>query len=95
MDEEAGGAIVNIDLSKVELNLNQIVKSLAPDSKKIVRDCAITLYTNTNFEMNEKSPIQIAHECVNRAIIMGRELKLQGLIDDLEVSNVIESPEQE
>jgi len=71
--EGEGNATVNIDL-------NPLVAALKKDDKQLVRDCAITLYTNTNFDHNEKSNFQIAQESVDRAVIMISELKKRGII---------------
>lgn len=81
MGEEAGETVINIDLSKVENKLEEISKSLTSDTKKIVRDCAITLFTNINFENINESPIQIAKNCIMRALILAKELKEQNLLD--------------
>lgn len=81
MDEEGGGAVVNIDLAPVVAKLDDVAKSLTPDTKKIIRDCAITLFTNTNFELSSNSPVQIAKDCITRAMIMAKELKEQKIID--------------
>ena len=82
MDEEASGqTTVNIDLSIVNDKLSEITNLLSTDNKAIIRDCALTLYTNTNFYNNEDSPIKIAKDCVARALIIAKELQSQGLLD--------------
>ena len=80
---EAGAAqvTVNFDLDSLNNKLDDVVKSLSKDNKAIIRDCAITLFTNTNFDNNSKNPHQIAGDCVNRALILAQVLKNENLID--------------
>lgn len=73
MEDTTTGQNVVLDFSKIEISLNV-------NDKQLVRDCAITLYTNTNFDQNEKSSFQIAQESVDRAVIMISELKKRGII---------------
>ena len=86
MGEEitGGGAAtqvtVNFDIDSLNDKLDDLIKSLTPDNKKIIRDCALTLYTNTNFESSSKSPIIIAKECVDRALILAKELQNRNLL---------------
>lgn len=80
MGEENGStsAVVNIDLSGVieKLDLLKISKNA------IIRNIAITLYTNTNFDTTNKSPIQIADECIAKALIMAKALNDKNLLID-------------
>ena len=47
-------------------------------NKQLIIDCAIKLYANSDF--SEKSPIHIAHECIDRSIVLISELKNQNII---------------
>lgn len=87
MDEESGGTIapvINnyIDFSTINNYLEGISSALNPTNKTIIRNCAISLFVNTNFEYTKKSSVQIAKECVERALIMAKELKNQNLLAD-------------
>lgn len=78
-----GGAAqvtINFDINSLNNKLDDLIKSLTPDNKKIIRDCALTLYTNTNFESSNKSPIFIAKDCVDRALILAKELQNRNLL---------------
>jgi hypothetical protein len=81
---EEGGATnvsVNFDISSLNNKLDEIKQTLSSDTKAIVRDCAITLFTNTNFYNNDESPIAIAKKCIDRALIIAKELQSQNLLD--------------
>lgn len=87
MDEEIndGSAVApvvnnNIDFSEVNTYLEGISTALTPTNKTIIRNCALTLFANTIFDNNRKSPIQIAKECVDRAFIIANELESRNLL---------------
>jgi hypothetical protein len=78
----AGATVVNnIDFTEVNEQLKKIAESLTQSSKAIIRDCAITLYTNTNFSATGASPIQVAKQCIANALILAKELQNQNLLD--------------
>ena len=78
---DTGGGGVNIDTSGIVSSLNKVAEALTPANKTIIRDCAIRLFSNTNFDNNSKSPIQIAKDCVSRALILAKEMQSQGLLE--------------
>jgi hypothetical protein len=80
--DNVANVTVNFDIDSLNNKLDEIKKTLSNDSKAIIRDCAITLYTNTNFDNNTLSPIVIAKKCVERALIMANELKNQNLLPE-------------
>ena len=89
MEEESGGGAAvapvvnnNIDFNEVNTYLEGISTALTPTNKTIIRNCALTLFANTNFDYNKKSPIQIAKECVDRAFIIANELKSRNLLSE-------------
>ena len=78
----AGATVVNnIDFTEVNEQLKKISESLTQSSKAIIRDCAITLYTYTNFSATGASPIQVAKQCIANALILAKELQNQNLLD--------------
>lgn len=62
-----------------------VIKSLPPlqisngeySYNALVQQCALLLFTNTNFKMDNSSPKLIASECVNKAKILADELGLK------------------
>jgi len=83
MGEEAAGlgsVTVNFDINALNSKLDEIIGALSGDEKTLVKQCAMQLYANTNFDMSDKSPIQIARACIDRAIIIVNELKNQKII---------------
>ena len=78
----AASTSVNIDFKEINEYLKGIGTALTPTNKTIIRNCALTLFTNTNFDSNQKSPIQIAKECVDRALIIANELQKRNLLVD-------------
>ena len=87
MGEEIESGVVpivnnNIDFSAVNDHLEEISNALTPSNKTIIRNCALTLYANTNFDNNVKSPVHIAKECIDRALIIANELKDRNLLVD-------------
>ena len=75
------GVVVNIDLSTINQKLEEINKSLSVDTKNLIKNCAVTLFTNTNFDVIDRSPVQVAKDCIARALIMAKELQNQGIIE--------------
>ena len=51
------------------------------ERRNIIRDCAIALFTNTNFDTDKRSTIVIAKECVAKALLMTKEIKDQKIIE--------------
>lgn len=51
-------------------------------NKSLVIDCAMKLYSNYNFEREDRneSPLQIAKKSISRALILVSELQKQKLI---------------
>ena len=72
-EDTTRGQNVIIDHSKLSTSFNK-------SDKQLIRDCAITLYTNANFDQTEKSNFQIARECIDRAVIIVSELKKSKVI---------------
>ena len=76
MGEEGGGAatgvtvVNNIDLSTVESELKNLSKVLSGDEKTMIKNIAITLYCNINFDEAKKSAYQLANDSIGRAIIL-------------------------
>ena len=71
MGEEAGaGAVVNIDLSGTEAALSKIADTLSGDEKKMLKDIAIRLYANSDFDHTSKSASQLADIAIERAMIL-------------------------
>lgn len=67
---EEGGAVVNIDMSGVEAALNKIADALAGDPEKMLKDIAIRLYANSDFDHTSKSASQLADAAIERAKIL-------------------------
>jgi len=86
MDPSGGGSsaapVINIDFKEINSYLEGISNAIKPNNKAIIRNCALTLFTNTNFDSSSKSPMQIAKECVARAIIIANELESKNLLSD-------------
>jgi len=64
--EGEGGAVVNIDMSPVE----EIAKLLKGDPESMLKDIAIRLYANSDFDHTSKSASQIADACIERAKVL-------------------------
>ena len=77
----SGGAAA-VDLTELVGELKNIEKGLSKSSKNIIRDIAIKLYTNTNFSASAYSPIIIAQQCVQNAMILGKVLQDSNLLDN-------------
>jgi hypothetical protein len=76
MGENAGGggAVVNIDLTEISQKLDEIAKVLAGDPKKLVKEIAIKLYANSEFDKSGKSAVQLADAAIERAKILVTKL---------------------
>ena len=74
-EKEEGAAtgvtvVNNIDLSTVESELKNLNKVLSGDEKTMIKNIAITLYCNINFDEANKSAYQLAKDSIGRAIIL-------------------------
>lgn len=72
----AGGAggVSQIDLTETNQKLDEIVKALAGDPKKLVKEIAIKLYANSEFDKSGKSAAQLADAAIERAKILVAKL---------------------
>ena len=73
-DVGGGGTVVNIDLTEVSQKLDEIVKALAGDHKNLVKEIAIRLYANSEFDRSGKSAAQLADAAIERAKILVTKL---------------------
>ena len=84
MGEEGAAAGVtvvnNIDLSTVESELKNLSKVLSGDEKTMIKNIAITLYCNINFDEAKKSAYQLANDSIGRAIILVDSFKKNKII---------------
>ena len=83
MGEEEGavaGGTVSIDLSTVESELKNLHKVLSGDEKTMIKNIAITLYCNINFDNAKKSAYQLANDSIGRAIILVDSFKKNKII---------------
>ena len=84
MGEEGAAAGVtvvnNIDLSTVESELKNLNKVLSGDEKTMIKNIAITLYCNINFDETKKSAYQLANDSIGRAIILVDSFKKNNII---------------
>ena len=69
----AGGAST-IDLTETNQKLDEIAKALAGDPKKLVKEIAIRLYANSEFDRSGKSAAQLADVAIERAKILVTKL---------------------
>ena len=69
----AGGAS-QIDLTETNQKLDEIVKALAEDHKNLVKEIAIKLYANSEFDKSGKSAVQLADAAIERAKILVTKL---------------------
>ena len=69
----AGGAN-EIDLAETNQKLDEIVKALAGDPKNLVKEIAIRLYANSEFDRSGKSAAQLADAAIERAKILVTKL---------------------
>ena len=70
----------NIDLSTVESELKNLSKVLSGDEKTMIKNIAITLYCNINFDEAKKSAYQLANDSIGRAIILVDSFKKNNII---------------
>ena len=70
----------NIDLSTVESELKNLNKVLSGDEKTMIKNIAITLYCNINFDEAKKSPYQLANDSIGRAIILVDSFKKNNIM---------------
>lgn len=80
--ESGSGGATAVNLTELVDELKNIEKGLSKSSKNIIRDIAITLYTNTNFSASVYSPIIIAQQCVQNAMILAKVLQDSNLLDN-------------
>ena len=83
MGEEEGavaGGAVSIDLSTVESELKNLNQVLSGDEKTMIKNIAINLYCNVNFDEANKSAYQIANDAISRAIILVDSFKKNNII---------------
>lgn len=69
----AGGASM-VDLTETNQKLDEIAKALAGDPKKLVKEIAIRLYANSEFDRSGKSAAQLADVAIERAKILVTKL---------------------
>ena len=69
----AGGAN-EIDFTETNQKLDEIVKALAGDPKNLVKEIAIRLYANSEFDRSGKSAAQLADAAIERAKILVTKL---------------------
>ena len=62
---------------------NLVVNELSQlnERRNIIKEVALTLFTNTNFEVDKRAPIQIAKDCIAKALLMTKEIKDQKIIN--------------
>ena len=70
----------NIDLSTVESELKNLSKVLSGDEKTMIKNIAITLYCNINFDEAKKSAYQLANDSIGRAIILVDSFKKNNIM---------------
>ena len=74
----AGGAgaagAATVDLTETNQKLDEIVKALAGDPKQLVKEIAIKLYANSEFDKSGKSAAQLADAAIERAKILVTKL---------------------
>ena len=84
-EKEEGAAtgvtvVNNIDLSTVESELKNLSKVLSGDEKTMIKNIAITLYCNINFDEAKKSAYQLANDSIGRAIILVDSFKKNNIM---------------
>lgn len=68
------GGATEIDLTETNQKLDEIVKALAGDPKNLVKEIAIRLYANSEFDRSGKSAAQLADAAIERAKILVTKL---------------------
>ncbi len=71
---ESGPEGTSIDLTETNQKLDQIIKALNNDPKKMIQDIAIRLYVNSDFDHTSKSASQLADAAIERAKILATKL---------------------
>lgn len=69
----AGGAS-GVDLTETNQKLDEIVKALTGDPANMMKDIAIRLYANSDFDHTSKSAAQLADAAIERAKILASKL---------------------
>lgn len=78
--QQAAIGTIFAGVQDIQAQTNKIINDEFNSHNSIIRKCAITMFTNTNFDLTDKTPFQIAKECINRAVIIVNELKNQKII---------------
>lgn len=68
------GAAAGTDMTETNEKLGEIVEALSVNDKAILRDIAIKLYSNCDFDHTSESADQIAIKCIERARILLKRL---------------------
>ena len=68
------GGASEIDLTETNQKLDEIAKALAGDPKNLVKEIAIKLYANSEFDRSGKSAAQLADAAIERAKILVAKL---------------------
>ena len=74
-DTNSGGGGGGTDMTETNAKLEEIAKALSGDEKTIVKDLAIRLFANTEFNISGISAQQAANNAVERALILVSKLK--------------------
>ncbi len=73
-DAASVGAAAGTDMTETNEKLGEIVEALSVNDKAILRDIAIKLYSNCDFDHTSESADQIAIKCIERARILLKRL---------------------
>lgn len=73
-DTNSGGG-GGTDMTETNAKLEEIAKALSGDEKTIVKDVAIRLFSNTEFNISGISAQQAANNAVERALVLVSKLK--------------------
>jgi len=74
MAETTAGGTSEIDLTEINQKIDEIVKALTGDPKYLVKEIAIRLYVNSEFDKPGKSAAQLADAAIERAKILVTKL---------------------
>ena len=74
MAETTAGGTSEIDLTEINQKIDEIVKALTGDPKYLVKEIAIRLYVNSEFDRSGKSAAQLADAAIERAKILVTKL---------------------
>ena len=71
-----GGAAgtAGTDMTETNAKLDEIAKALVGDPKNLVKEIAIKLYANSDFDRSGKSAAQLADAAIERAKILVAKL---------------------